>query len=395
MVVRAKSGMSMSAAIRAAPTKKLTSTAPHAGVRRSAPRGTSGAAARRRWSTRTAAATAAPRRYQRPWSEKTWTLGSAVAKARITPPSATASSAEPTRSASRAARPQLRRSTSGRAAVTQRTRSSANAASATSPTGVSHRLLPATGMNSWPQVRSRISGGGWVKTSGAGHEGQQQRARRPPGRAVAVARVDRGRAGALRPDRGRQHQADHEVDREDAPPVGDRQHHGAEQRAEHAAELLHGRDDAERYAAALDGVEVGHQRERGRDQPAAADALEEPARDHARHVVGQRGHQRPDGEEHQRRHQHRDPPAQVGDPPDHREHRDVAEQEAGHDRGGPLELVDRDADRAHHLRQREHHDVGVGRGEGDRDGGQPEQQPGRPRPGRARSRRPRRRVMAP
>ena len=144
----------------------------------------------------------------------------------------------------------------------------------------------------------------------------------------------------------------------------------------HAAELLDGRDDPEGYAAALDGVEVGHQGERRRHQPATADALQEPARDHARHVVGQRGHQRPDGEQHQRRHQHRHPAAQVGDPADQRQHRDVAEQEAGHDRGGSLQLVDRDADRAHHLREREHHDVGVGRGEGDGDGGQPQQQPG-------------------
>ncbi len=66
-------------------------------------------------------------------------------------------------------------------------------------------------------------------------------------------------------------------------------------------------------------------------------------------------------------------PAQVGDPADQRQHRDVPEQEAGDDRRGPLELVDRDADRGHHVRQRQHDDVGVGGGEGDGDGGQAEQ----------------------
>ena len=47
----------MRAAISAAPTKKLTSSAPHAGVRRRAPRGTSGLAARRTCQVKAAAAT--------------------------------------------------------------------------------------------------------------------------------------------------------------------------------------------------------------------------------------------------------------------------------------------------------------------------------------------------
>ena len=58
---------------------------PQAGVRRSAPRGTRGPSARRRCSTKATAASAAPSRNQSPWSEKTCTSGSAVAKARITP----------------------------------------------------------------------------------------------------------------------------------------------------------------------------------------------------------------------------------------------------------------------------------------------------------------------
>src|SRR5687767_2467092 len=67
--------MSMSAAMSAAPTKKLTTMAPQAGVRRSAPAGTSGASARRRCTANATAATAEPRRNHRPWSEKTWIRG--------------------------------------------------------------------------------------------------------------------------------------------------------------------------------------------------------------------------------------------------------------------------------------------------------------------------------
>ena len=74
---------------------------------------------------------------------------------------------------------------------------------------------------------------------------------------------------------------DDEVDREDHPPVGDGEDHRAVERADDAADLLDGRDDPERYAAPLDRVEVGDQGQRGRDQPATADPLQEPA-DHQR-----------------------------------------------------------------------------------------------------------------
>ena len=116
---------------------------------------------------------------------------------------------------------------------------------------------------------------------------------------------------------------------------------------------------------------------------ATADALEEAAGDDAGHVVGQRRDQAAEGEEHERHDQDGNPPAEVGDAADQREHRDVPEQEARHDRRGLLELVDGHADRGHHLREREHHDVGVGGREADRDGGQREQQarPGLPRHG--------------
>ena len=151
MVVRAKSGTSISAAISAAPIRKLTTTEPQAGRSRSAPRGSSGSLARRRCTTNATAAIAAPSRYHRPWSEKTCTLGSAVAKARITPPRATARYVAPVTSASRSERPHARRSTSGRRAVRVRATSSSASTTVAAPTGVSHRLPPSTnGMNSRP-----------------------------------------------------------------------------------------------------------------------------------------------------------------------------------------------------------------------------------------------------
>ena len=159
-MVRAKSGMSISAAMRAAPMKKLTSSAPHAGVRRSAPRGSSGALARRRCTPNRIAATSEPRRNHSPWSEKTCTLGSAVAKARITPASATASSSAPVRSASRRAATQRRTSTRGARATVHHARKATADAIATTPTGVSQRPSPRNGMNACPHVRSRSSGGG-------------------------------------------------------------------------------------------------------------------------------------------------------------------------------------------------------------------------------------------
>jgi hypothetical protein len=77
------------------------------------------------------------------------------------------------------------------------------------------------------------------------------------------------------------------------------------------------------------------------------------------------------------RYQDRHAAAQVGDPADQGQHRDVPEQEARHDRGGALELVDGDAGAGHHVRQREDDDVGVGRREGNGHRGQGEQEPRR------------------
>jgi len=179
-------------------------------------------------------------------------------------------------------------------------------------------------------------------------------------------------------DHGREDQADSQVDGEDRPPVGDREHERAEQRPEHAAELLDGRDHPERHPAPWGGVEVGDQRQGGRHQAAAAHALQEPAGDHRRHVVGERGDQRAEREQGERGDQHRHPAAQVRDPADQRQHRDVPQQEAGDDRGRALELVDGDADAAHHVGQREHDDVGVGRGERHSHRGEGQQQARRP-----------------
>jgi hypothetical protein len=176
-----------------------------------------------------------------------------------------------------------------------------------------------------------------------------------------------------------QDQAHGQVDREDRPPVGDGEHQGSEQRADHAAGLLHRRHDAEGYGAALGGVEVGDQGEGRRNEPSAAQALEEPAGHHGRHVEGQGRDERPQCEDDQRRDQHRHPSTKVGDPADQRQHRDVPEQEARDDRRRALQLLRGVADRAEHVGQREDDDVGVRGGERDRDSGECQQPPRRTR----------------
>ena len=183
-------------------------------------------------------------------------------------------------------------------------------------------------------------------------------------------------------DGGGEDQAGGEVDPEDVAPGAEGEHDGAVQRADDAAELLHGSDDAEGHAASFGRVEVGDQREGHRHQSAAADALEEATDHQAREVVRRSGHQRAEGEHHERRDQDGGSSTEVGDPADQREHRDVPEQEAADDRCGSLELVDAEADRAHHVGQGEHDDVGVRGREGNGNRCQAEQQPRRPaRPG--------------
>ena len=84
--------------------------------------------------------------------------------------------------------------------------------------------------------------------------------------------------GAGGQDRRGQQQPEQHVEPEDRPPVGDGEHGRAQQRPEHAAELLHRADDAERGAAPLGRPEVGDQGERRGHETAPADALQDPAR---------------------------------------------------------------------------------------------------------------------
>jgi hypothetical protein len=210
------------------------------------------------------------------------------------------------------------------------------------------------------------------------HDGGDDADATPPG----GRRVDRGLrtgrrrvASAQRPHRDPQQHAADAVEDEDAAPAGEGEHGGAEQRAEHAAELLDRGDEAEGHAPALDRVERRDQRHRRGHQATTADALQEAARDHAGQVERRSGHDGPEGEGDQRGGQHRHRAADVGHPADEREHRDVSQQEARHDRRRPLQLLDADVDRGHHVGQREHDDVGVDGREHDRGPAQDQQHP--------------------
>ncbi len=196
-------------------------TTQRAAAGRAGPRPGAGAGRRR------AAATAEPRRYQRPWSENTWTFGSAVANARITPASATPRNRAPTRSASRSVAAQPRRSTSGRAGGAaadheQHGRDHRDDAERASASG----RRRTNGMNSWPQVRSRSRGAGWVEGQDAGDQGDEERAAGRPSRPGTVRLVASGRPAAaslrLAPDgsvriASAEHQADGEVDQRRSP----------------------------------------------------------------------------------------------------------------------------------------------------------------------------------
>jgi hypothetical protein len=179
-------------------------------------------------------------------------------------------------------------------------------------------------------------------------------------------------------DGGGEDQADGEVDPEDVAPGAEGEHHGAVQRAEDAAELLHRPDHAEGHAASFGGVEVGDERERHRHQATATHALQETTGDQAAEVVRRCGDQRAEREDHECCDKYGSATAEIGDPADQREHRDVTEEEAAHDRGGTLQLVDVEPDRAHHVGEGEHDDVGVGGRECHGDGCQAEQELRRP-----------------
>ena len=307
-MVRAKIGMSISAAISAAPTKKLTSmrapgrrTAQRAArhQRRLGPAQVQHEGDRR---DRGAEEVPAGPGRRRPATSRVRGGEGQDHAGRARAPAAAPRPGRP-RAGVRDPAAQVDQRPGGGAAADHEQH--ARRPSPTTPSGVSQRPSPANGMNSRPQVRSRSSGGGWTNTSAAGDQGDAAGSDQPdPGRGDAVAggSGDAPRHGAAEAA-GSRPPAPAPTARlisEDRPPVGDRQHQGAEQRADDAAELLHRRDDAERDAAPVGGVEVGDQGQRRRHQPAAADALEEPAGDHAGQVVGERGDQRADREHDQR-----------------------------------------------------------------------------------------------
>ena len=98
-----------------------------------------------------------------------------------------------------------------------------------------------------------------------------------------------GPAGGDQPER--EDACDRQVEPEDRLPGRDREDQPAVERAEDASELLDAADDPERQAAHVRRPEIRDQRERHRDETAAAEALERPAR-HDRTKVGRRsGHQ--------------------------------------------------------------------------------------------------------
>ena len=144
----------------------------------------------------------------------------------------------------------------------------------------------------------------------------------------------------------------------------------AEQRAEHAAELLHRADDAERGAAA---VAAARGRRPGRASPAPARRRRRPAGPGRTTSTGSSTASavttEPTTNTARQPSRTRCRGSEVGEPADQRQHRDVAEQEARDDRGRPLQRLDAQPDPGHHVGQRQHDDVGVGRGERDRDRG--------------------------
>jgi hypothetical protein len=160
-------------------------------------------------------------------------------------------------------------------------------------------------------------------------------------------------------ERGCQHERSGQIGPEDRPPAGDGQDGRARERPEGGARLLHGADHAERQPAAIGRPRLGdHSQGRGH-QAATADTLQGSTRDQGAQVGRCRCDQAAEGEDEQAAEQHRTASAQVSEPSDQRQGGDVAEQERGDDRGRALELVHADADAGHHVRQRQHDDIGV------------------------------------
>jgi hypothetical protein len=168
-----------------------------------------------------------------------------------------------------------------------------------------------------------------------------------------------------------------QVEPEDRPPVGDRQHRRPGEGPEHRAQLLHRADHAERHRPAPGRPAIGDQGERRRHQSPGTHALQPTPQDRRTQVVRGRGEQGAQREEQQAADQHRDPAAQVGQPAQQRQGGGVAEQEAADDRRGPLQLVQAHSDPGQDVGQREDDDVGVGGGDENGEGGQDDaRQPG-------------------
>ena len=387
-VRRAKNGMSTSAAMRLAPTKNDTTSAPQAGRDPRAPRGTSGRGAVRWRHQNPAKAAAASGSSQGALGEIAALSGSAEANATMTAPRPTVSISAPRRSVSRPRPAQPRQSSSGRRAVASRTRNSAARPNVVRAIGVSHRDSPTTGRKARPLVTPVTSASGSSITRARPARASSPRPSPTTSRRVAGALIRRVRPGRRRYSvahphhRGGEHESDRAVQPEDVAPRPEREDDRSVERPDDAAELLYRADDPERQAATRRRPQVGHQGEGRRDETAAADALDEPAGDDAGQVVRRGRDDRADREHDEAAEQDGDASAQVGDASDERQHGDVAEQEAGHDRRGPLELVEVEPDRGHHVGQRQHDDVGVGGREHDRDRREPEQDPGRGLPHR-------------
>ena len=179
-------------------------------------------------------------------------------------------------------------------------------------------------------------------------------------------------AAPRRPQQRAEQDRRREVRPEHGAPAGRREDDRPGQRAEHAAELLDGAHRAEREAPALDRPPVGDEGERRGHEPSAAQALQAAAEHRGRQGVRAGGEQRPDREGEQARDEHGDAAAQVREPADERQDRDVAEEEGADERGAALQLVDAQPDAGHHLGQHEDDDVGVRRREQDGDRGDDE-----------------------
>ncbi len=183
----------------------------------------------------------------------------------------------------------------------------------------------------------------------------------PAGRLGAGRRAGTPAPRGCQPERKRPR--DRHVQPEDRLPACDGEDQPAVERPEHAPQLLNAADHPEGEAATVGGPEVGHQGEGHRHQAAATEPLEGAAGHHRAEVVRGCGHERPGREGAETEQEQRPATVDVGEPPQQRHDDDIAEQEAAHDRGRGLELVDTDADVGHDRGQREHDHVRVDRGD--------------------------------